>query len=295
MTAPTEKQIEAFNKAYDDSLECQPREHNQAVYAGLSAALAVVAGAVGVKPLEWEPESDGTHRANSSIGPYIIWPGTGFSYDLTAPVGGRIGTHKRIDAAKAAAQADYEARIRSALTPASPAVKWVEWRGGDFLPIPPEMRVTVLLRDGSTEGPAPAREFGGDESCWKHRGTAGDIVAYTSDILFAVECPTCNGTGKEGRHSICRDCDEVPASSAVEGEAVADGLIEFAKAMIRLSWEGCDADGGLIQETALKFGLLEQTVFDRTKHKDPQGFTEDGDWWYVFAGPLASPAPQTEG
>lgn len=66
----------------------------------------------------------------------------------------------------------------------SPDVRWIEWLGGDFLPVPPEMRVTVLLRDGTIEGPTVAREFGGEDSCWKHRGSSGDIVAYTSDVLF---------------------------------------------------------------------------------------------------------------
>jgi hypothetical protein len=47
------------------------------------------------------------------------------------------------------------------------------------------MQVTVLLRDGSTEGPARALEFAGENSCWKHCGAGGDIVAYASDLLFA--------------------------------------------------------------------------------------------------------------
>ena len=56
--------------------------------------------------------------------------------------------------------------------------RWTTWAGGDFLPVPPEMRVSVLLRDGSIEGPSAAREFAGADSCWRHRGSAGDIVAY---------------------------------------------------------------------------------------------------------------------
>jgi hypothetical protein len=85
------------------------------------------------------------------------------------------------------------AKVLEAALAAAPAgavkpsdiVRWIEWAGGDFLPVPPEMKVMVLLRDGSTEGPAKALEFAGDNSCWKHRGASGDIVAYTSDLLFA--------------------------------------------------------------------------------------------------------------
>jgi hypothetical protein len=63
---------------------------------------------------------------------------------------------------------------------ASALDRWTVWQGGDFLPVPPETRVTVRLRDGSLEGPAKASDFAGLESCWKHRGSGGDIVAYTS-------------------------------------------------------------------------------------------------------------------
>lgn len=77
-------------------------------------------GEMKVKPLEWEYREDGAYRASSSIGYYHVFPGTGFSYDLCGPVGGRLATYKRLDDAKAAGNADYEQRIRSALVePAS--------------------------------------------------------------------------------------------------------------------------------------------------------------------------------
>jgi hypothetical protein len=63
---------------------------------------------------------------------------------------------------------------------------WVKWDGGDFQPIPGEMFVMVMMRDGSIEGPARAREFGGSESCWKHRGSDGDIIAYRITARGAV-------------------------------------------------------------------------------------------------------------
>lgn len=77
-------------------------------------------------------------------------------------------------------------RIAAPAIAAEPTVRWVEWKGGDFLPVPQDLPVTILMRDGSTEGPTPAREFAGDDSCWRHRGSPGDIVAYTSDLLFAA-------------------------------------------------------------------------------------------------------------
>ncbi|MGV1787320.1 MULTISPECIES: hypothetical protein [Agrobacterium] len=74
------------------------------------------APSVAVKALEWDAREDGSHCGTSSIGHYHVFPGTGFSYDLCGPVGGRLSTHKRLSEAKAAAQADYATRIRSALS-----------------------------------------------------------------------------------------------------------------------------------------------------------------------------------
>lgn len=72
---------------------------------------------VRVKALEWEELEDNSHRGRSAIGYYHVFPGTGFSYDLCGPVGGRLATYKRLADAKAAAQSDYERRVLSALTP----------------------------------------------------------------------------------------------------------------------------------------------------------------------------------
>lgn len=74
------------------------------------------APSVAVKALEWDAREDGSHCGTSSIGHYHVFLGTGFSYDLCGPVGGRLSTHKRLSEAKAAAQADYATRIRSALS-----------------------------------------------------------------------------------------------------------------------------------------------------------------------------------
>lgn len=70
--------------------------------------------AVRVKPLEWKRYDDGWWEASSIFGDYIIrehYP------DWLSPHGTWVDVSD-IDAAKAAAQADYEARIMSALLPA---------------------------------------------------------------------------------------------------------------------------------------------------------------------------------
>lgn len=61
----------------------------------------------------------------------------------------------------------------------------------------------------------------------------------------------------------------------------------FAKELIRASWEGCDG-GDIIQEAALKHGLIESVPFDPAIHRDVDGYGyEAGDPWYVFTAILA--------
>lgn len=42
-----------------------------------------------------------------------------------------------------------------------------------------------------------------------------------------TDCPTCDGTGNEGRHSICRDCDETPSPASNSR-----GIVEAARDVI---------------------------------------------------------------
>lgn len=87
-------------------------------------ALAERAGGVKVKALEWDRSSvDGLiEYADSLLGEYQVWAigDTGYFYRQSFATGQPAG--ENIEAAKAAAQADYERRILSALTtePAAP-------------------------------------------------------------------------------------------------------------------------------------------------------------------------------
>lgn len=65
-----------------------------------------------------------------------------------------------------------------------------------------------------------------------------------------------------------------------------EALVEFAKEVIRtMVWDACDG-GDVVYDIALRHGLVEQVEFDPAKHNDPTGYSEAGDWWSVFAGPL---------
>jgi DnaJ-class molecular chaperone len=54
---------------------------------------------------------------------------------------------------------------------------------------------------------------GFDEETCDECGGEGIIDAFYSHDLDCT-CPTCDGTGKEARHQLCRDCDEVDTSTA---------------------------------------------------------------------------------
>jgi len=93
----------------------------------LRAQLATArADAVRVKPLVWELHiNDKFHveLAFTILGRYKVQRTTGLDYAILCDPSGKISRHKNIEAAKAAAQADYEARIVAALepTPSAPS------------------------------------------------------------------------------------------------------------------------------------------------------------------------------
>ena len=61
-------------------------------------------------------------------------------------------------------------------------------------------------------------------------------------------------------------------------------LAEFAKwAIENSSFEGCDLDGGYVQEKAVELGILTRTKFDPDVHGEPVCDVEPGDEWFVFS------------
>ncbi len=62
----------------------------------------------------------------------------------------------------------------------------------------------------------------------------------------------------------------------------------FRWAMTEGPWDGCDLDGGDVQEKACKLGLIIKTKYDPAKHGEPPAAfdfcdIEPGDDWYVIA------------
>jgi hypothetical protein len=86
------------------------------------AYIAATPSGVSVKPLEWFVELDHVGVAMSPVGVWRIWN----NLVLETPDPTTTKRYETADEAKAAAQADYTARILSAITPASvEPVMWV--------------------------------------------------------------------------------------------------------------------------------------------------------------------------
>ena len=139
---PSEKQIQAATTAIVDKIKADGFiGYREAVSIILTAAEqaepapAARSGAVKVKQLEWEEthtrrsdedpttEWNGGFEADSALGYYEISTGIGsdaYYWAVTNPLGDNVGSDFEDPSyAKAAAQADYERRILSALEPAA--------------------------------------------------------------------------------------------------------------------------------------------------------------------------------
>lgn len=77
-----------------------------------------------------------------------------------------------------------------------------------------------------------------------------------------------------------------PRISSPEAKALHD----FAKEMLACSWDGADADGSFIQETAERLGLLRSVPYDATRHAGTEA--REGDTVYELV-PLSSLTPSS--
>lgn len=75
---------------------------------------AIPAVTVGVRPLVWRDDGTNGHETDHAFGFYEVYPSP--EGDMLSRDGVDSGVFPTLEAAKAAAQADYDARIRSALT-----------------------------------------------------------------------------------------------------------------------------------------------------------------------------------
>ena len=61
-------------------------------------------------------------------------------------------------------------------------------------------------------------------------------------------------------------------------------LAEFARWCVEEGpFQGCDLDGGSVQEMATKFGILREEPYDPARHGENEVDAEPGDPWWVFS------------
>ncbi|MEI3803114.1 hypothetical protein V6R85_01210 [Agrobacterium sp. CCNWLW32] len=97
--------------------KCRPAAMRAALEAALSAVEPQPAPSVAVKALEWRQNTIDFEiwSAETILGPYNVMKIVN-RWDVSRYTLHKIGSFNELDEAKAAAQADYEARIRSALS-----------------------------------------------------------------------------------------------------------------------------------------------------------------------------------
>ena len=92
------------------------------------------------------------------------------------------------------------------------------------------------------------------------------------------------------RLRLCYERRELPtwadiheAAAALAQHKPVAPLAEFARwAIEKGCFDGCDLDGGSIQDKAENLGIIVRTQYDPEKHGD-SGEAEPGDDWFVFA------------
>ncbi|KFL28179.1 hypothetical protein JP74_02930 [Devosia sp. 17-2-E-8] len=186
-------QVEALNIAKDEILALP------------APALSRAEGQepVAVKPLEWTgPDVNGDRHARSILAVYTIRKQQGSMGFWLTEVG---GYHSSIDKAKAAAQADYEQRIRSALVKApAPAVP-DGWKPIETAPkdgrnillwvVHSNSRFSASPVEEGWQAPAVGHWTDFNSGGWVHHGLAGQPTMW-ADILPAPSRPLVRGEGE---------------------------------------------------------------------------------------------------
>lgn len=60
-------------------------------------------------------------------------------------------------------------------------------------------------------------------------------------------------------------------------------LKHFAREIIKATWEGCDVEGNMIQDFAVKLKLLDETSYNPEIHGVADYDAMPGDPWYTFS------------
>ena len=221
MTASDTREIVAFAMWKQEALRAAPnvgRKRTAEDFAGASdaerskwlgladAAIASIpAVQVAVKPLEWE-DRDGVSylQANCVFGQYqVSWLSEFECWQLYTPKPDSawrdcFTRHSHKEAAKAAAQADYDARIRSALTPQPSPEQVTAYSENDVEALVEAISPLVAIADAfdANELDDEARKFWGQHSV--NTTPHENIVLYSGrggkEMLTLADCMKARAT-----------------------------------------------------------------------------------------------------
>jgi hypothetical protein len=193
-----------------DTIIYDPNWHAPKIFAAAHHAITAAlseqqAGEVKIKPLEWPNDSD-WNIATSELGRYVVRPclATNFSGQWLLRRAGAENSDKTLypseDAAKAAAQADYEQRIRSALVDV-PAVEPVAWLPADDAP----RGVYALIKHRSGQLDLCYKTDNGEPflETWRYAGTAkrGEQAPWPESYIPVSDLRTSPPLYREGEDS----------------------------------------------------------------------------------------------
>lgn len=84
------------------------------------------------------------------------------------------------------------------------------------------------------------------------------------------------------------DAEKGPRDFALKDFGAPAALAEFANECLNASWGGWDLNGGDVQDTAERLGIIETVAFNPAVHYDRHGLTEPGGKWFVFTPAVAA-------
>jgi hypothetical protein len=232
----TDEMIDAFGMAFwpvnaATKIDEQQEEIRAALAAALSSAHPAPAQEVEIRPLEWSRNEMGTWYAASAVGTYLVNQGRWWRKDRTPLID--VGDD---ELAKAAAQHDYESRIRSAIV--SPARAATDIQIETSIDTMREEALRYVKRLGWTHN-----------SKFSLHSVVELLAAFgkqASDGMFGCGYPECG---------CCHDaaCEDAIKQHPDFAPPATDKLALARKALIPTKCTSCDGKGG-----------FEDTTYDRT-------------------------------
>lgn len=231
--------------------------------AALTAALPFLPVQGAVKKLEWFPlDLSNTLYAHSAFGMFTVWEIDGVGFFRKEGGYGGTKVDGNIEAAKAAAQADYSARILSALEPTAArelALEEAARVAEDYVQYDVAAAIRALSSQDHADGSKSTSDQKVCQTC-NDRGIIGGMYRVGDGDVDAWEEP-------------CPDCQKVKAHHS-DADTGSDDLVQIAMHL------DCDPDADSILHVIREI----QADLDIAKHADA-GKAEGDGWLPIESAP----------